>query len=75
MAMQYPSKILYICYGSKGILIYLYRGIACALNSSGHKQYPSNNLDQNNSIYGVYIILHEGIAFLLFFGVKKGFLV
>jgi hypothetical protein len=40
----------------KGFLIYLNGGIAFALNNYGHKQYPSNNLDQNNSIHGVYII-------------------
>jgi hypothetical protein len=41
---------------SKGFLIYLNRGIACALSNYRHKQYPSNNLDQNNSIHGVSII-------------------
>jgi hypothetical protein len=55
MVMQYPSSNVYICYGAKGFLIYPKRGIACALNNFGHKQYPSNNLDQNNSIHGVYI--------------------
>jgi hypothetical protein len=40
----------------KGFLIYPNKGIACALNNFGHKQYPSNSLDQNNSIHGVYRI-------------------
>jgi hypothetical protein len=39
----------------RGFIIYPDRGIACALNNFGHKQYPSNSLDQNNSINGVYI--------------------
>jgi hypothetical protein len=56
MAMPYPSKILPIFYGAKGIVIYLNRDIASALNNSRHKQYPSNNLDQSNSIHGVYRI-------------------
>jgi hypothetical protein len=33
---------------------YLKKGNACSLNLFGHKQYPSNNLDQNNSAHGVY---------------------
>jgi hypothetical protein len=41
----------------KGFLIYLNRGIAFALNNYGHKQDPSNSLDQNDSIHGVYKIL------------------
>jgi hypothetical protein len=40
----------------KGFLIYYNKGIACALSNYGHKQYPSNNLDPNNSINGVYIL-------------------
>jgi hypothetical protein len=40
----------------KGFLIYLERGITCALGNFGHKQYPSNSVDQNNSIHGVYRI-------------------
>jgi hypothetical protein len=40
----------------KGVLICPYRGIAFALSNFGHKHYPFNNLDQNNSIHGVYII-------------------
>jgi len=51
----------------KGILIYLNRGITFALSNFGHKQYPSNSLDQNNSIHGVYKILYEGIIFLFKF--------
>jgi hypothetical protein len=39
----------------KGFIIYPDRDIACALNSFEHKQYPSNSLDQNNSINGVYV--------------------
>jgi hypothetical protein len=40
----------------KGFLIYLNRGIACALNNYKHKQYLFNNLNKNNSIHGVYKI-------------------
>jgi len=40
----------------KGFLIYFNRGITCALNNFGHKQYSSNSLDQNNSIHGIYKI-------------------
>jgi hypothetical protein len=32
---------------------YLERGIACLVNPSGYEQYPSNNLDKNNSVHGV----------------------
>jgi hypothetical protein len=39
----------------KGFIIYPNRGIAGALNNFGRKQYPSNRLEQNNSIIGVYI--------------------
>ncbi len=56
---------------------YLNKGIACALSNSKHKQYPSNSLDQINSIHGVYRIpscFLLGLN-LLFFGVKKGFLI
>jgi len=35
---------------------YLERGIACSLSLLGHEQYPSNNLDQNNSAHGVYSV-------------------
>jgi hypothetical protein len=53
----------------KGFPIYLKRGIAHALNNYGHKQYPTNSLDQNYSIHGVYIIPScEGIAFFIGFG-------
>jgi hypothetical protein len=52
-AMQYPYKTFEICYGAQRIIIYYRKGIACALNNSGHKQYPSNSLDQNNLINGV----------------------
>jgi len=51
-----PLQDSLIYYGAKGILIYPNKGIACALNNFGHKQYPSNSLDQNNSIHGVYKI-------------------
>jgi hypothetical protein len=37
------------------------------LSNYRHKQYPSNNLDQNNSIHGVIKYPHEGIAFFLSF--------
>jgi hypothetical protein len=62
----------------KGFLIYSSRGIACALSNYGHKHYPSNNLDQNNSINGVSYYPHEGIAFffrfeLLILGGKEFF--
>jgi hypothetical protein len=39
----------------KGFIIYLDKGIARALNNFAHKQYPSNSLNQNNLINGVYI--------------------
>ncbi len=32
----------------KGFMGYLKRDGACELNTSGHEQYPSNNLNQNN---------------------------
>jgi len=38
----------------KRFIIYLKRGIACALSNSGHKQYPSKSPNQNNSNHGVY---------------------
>jgi hypothetical protein len=41
---------------SNGFLIYPNRGIAHALSNYRHKQYPSNNLNQDNSIHGVYKI-------------------
>jgi hypothetical protein len=37
--------------------MYSNRGITSALSNFGHKQYPFNSLDQNNSINGVYVIL------------------
>jgi hypothetical protein len=37
---------------------YLEKGIACSLNIFGHEEYPSNNLDQNNSTHGVYSVTH-----------------
>jgi hypothetical protein len=40
----------------KGFIIYPNRGIVFALSNFGHKQYPSNILNQNNPIHGVYII-------------------
>jgi hypothetical protein len=40
----------------KGFPIYFRKGIAHALSNFGHKQYPSNSLDKNNSIHGVYKI-------------------
>jgi hypothetical protein len=40
----------------KGFPIYLRKGIAQALSNFGHKQYPSNSLDKNNLIHGVYKI-------------------
>ncbi len=49
----------------KGFIIYPNRGIACALRNYGHKQYPSNSLDQNNSIIVFTKYPHKGIAFLL----------
>jgi hypothetical protein len=30
-------------------------GIACLVNPFGHKQYPLNSLDQNNSAHGVTV--------------------
>jgi hypothetical protein len=38
------------------ILGYLEKGIARVLNSFGHDQYLSNNLDQNNLAHGVYSV-------------------
>jgi hypothetical protein len=32
----------------KVFLIYCNKGIACALSNYGHKQYPSNKMDENN---------------------------
>jgi hypothetical protein len=40
----------------KGFPIYLRKGIAHAFSNFGHEQYPSNNLDKNNSVHGVYKI-------------------
>jgi hypothetical protein len=54
----------------KGFMGYPKKGNACELNSYGHEQYPSdsplsnyghmqyssNNLDQNDSVHGVYRI-------------------
>jgi hypothetical protein len=77
MNMQYPSMIFWLRYGAKGYIIYPNRGISCALNNYGHKQYPSNNLDQNNSIHGVYKIPSQGNYFpsrfeFLIFGLTRG---
>ncbi len=41
----------------KGFFIYPKRGIAHALSNYGHKQYPCNSLDQNNSIHNLYKLL------------------
>ncbi len=49
----------------KGFMGYPKRGSACELNSYGHEQYPSYNMDQNNSIHGVHKYLPYGITFLL----------
>jgi hypothetical protein len=51
----------------KGFLIYPNRGITCALSNFGHKQYPSKNLDQNNSNMVFTKYPHEGNVFLLGF--------
>ncbi len=51
----------------KGFLIQPKRGIAHALSNYGHKQYPSNSLDQNNSIHIFTNYSHKGITFLLGF--------
>jgi len=56
MAMQYPSTFQYICDESQRVFIYPKRCIAHALNNFGHKQYPSNSMDQNNLVHGVYRI-------------------
>ncbi len=60
-----PPRFFRYVMEPKGFLIYLNRGIACALKKFKHKQYPSNILDQSNSIHGVYRIPHEGVAFFL----------
>jgi hypothetical protein len=52
-AMQYPLRLFRYVIEHKGFLIYLNRGITFALNNFEHKQYPSNSLNQNNSIHGV----------------------
>jgi hypothetical protein len=79
-AMQYLSNNIYIHIynGIKGFLIYFKRCIACALNNSRHKRYPSNSLDQNNSIHGVYRVPSRGYWFpskfkFLIFGSKDNF--
>jgi hypothetical protein len=55
IAIPLPKLLKYVM-EPKGFLIYSNRGIACALNNFGHKQYPFNSLDQNNSINGVYML-------------------
>jgi len=54
--MQYPSKTFEICYGAQRTYNYYNRGIACAFNNYGHKPYPSNSLDRNNLVNGVYML-------------------
>jgi hypothetical protein len=49
-----PLRNLKYVMEPKGFRIYFNKGITCALNNYGHKHYPSNSLDQNNSINGVY---------------------
>jgi len=39
---------------------YLEKGITSVLNSFGHEQYPSNNLDQNKSTHDVYSVAQWG---------------
>jgi hypothetical protein len=45
-----------IYYGTNVFLGYLERDITCSLSLSRHEQYPSNNVNQNNSAHGVYKI-------------------
>jgi len=33
------------------------KGTSCVWSSFGHEQNPSNNVDQNKSTHGVYIVL------------------
>jgi hypothetical protein len=50
----------------KWFSIYLNKGIACALNNFGLKQYPFNSLSTEIIQYMVFIeYLYEGIALLL----------
>jgi hypothetical protein len=51
-AMQYPSTFQVM--KANVFLGYLKGGIANVLNSFGHEQHLSNNLNQNNSAHGVY---------------------
>jgi hypothetical protein len=49
---------------------YLTKGIANVLNSFGHEQYPSNNVDPCTHPWCLIIkYLNEGIGFLVGFGV------
>ncbi len=54
----------------KGFLIYPKRGITHALSTYGHKQYPTNSLDQNHLVLVFIEYPHKVkvIAFLLGFG-------
>jgi len=73
-----PPRFFRYVMEPKGFLMYPNRGIACALQKFRHKQYPSNILDQSNSIHGVYKIPSWGYCFLsrfefLIFGGKERF--
>jgi hypothetical protein len=53
-AMQYPSSTCQKNVMKLNVFLRdLKKGIACLVNPFGHEQYPSNNLDQNNSTHGV----------------------
>jgi len=47
----------------KGFPIYPKRGITHALSNYRKKQYPCNNLDQNDLVHGVYKIPSRGYCF------------
>ncbi len=53
MAMKYPFRVSIDILWSPIFYIYPSKGIAYVLSNYGHMQYPSNSLDQNNSIRGV----------------------
>jgi hypothetical protein len=61
-----PSFKIYVM-EPKGFVGYPNRGIAHALSSYGHEQYPFDSLNQNNSAHGVYIIPWCGYYFLFRF--------
>ncbi len=55
-AMQYPSQFQKIWYEAQQIFKIRKDGNACALNSFGHEEYPTDSLNQNNLTRGIYKI-------------------